>query len=326
MNQLFLILLCAFVSLRAAAQVRVEILSDQITFLPYEDLPITVRIINFSGQDLMLGQDDEWLKFSVQARDGFIVPKLSNVPVRTPFTVKSSEVGIRRVDLAPHFDLSRPGRYQIVANVKIPGWERDFQSLPKDIDITSGAVIWQQEFGVPGTGNPGGAPEVRKYALVQSNQLKETRLYLKLTDATGGVIYRIFPIGSLVSFGNPDKQIDVNGCLHVLHQYSARLFNYCVIKPNGQLQSRESYEITGSRPTLRNAENGSVQVIGGMLKQIPREAPLYPGSPAEEYRQGADQSAHAPVAPPATETKPAKEKKGKTSTKADKKKSESPKP
>lgn len=306
----------------AMAQIQVDVVTDQVTFLPHENLVVTVRITNFSGQELKLGEDDSWLRFGVQARDGFIVPKLSDVPVKTPFTVKPSEVGVRRVNLAPHYELTRPGRYQVIANVKLPGWDRDFQSPPKDFDITSGAVIWQQDFGVPGSTQSGG-PEIRKFALLQSNQLRETKLYFRLSDATGGDVYRIYPIGTLVSFGNPERQIDPQGNLHVLHQYSARLYNYVVITPDGVLKTRETYEITGSRPKLRGNEAGLVEVVGGMVKQPPREVPTLPGSPGEDYRQGNEAAAPAPA--PAPETKD--DKKGsKTKKKDSKPKKSEPKP
>ncbi len=267
-----LLLLGGLLVWSAHAQVRVEVVIDQETFLPHERINLAVRITNFSGQDLKLGEDDEWLKFGVQARDGFIVPKIDEVPVRTPFTVGTSEVGTRRVNLAPYFDLSKPARYRVVANVKIPGWNQSFQSPPKSFDITTGTVIWEEAFGVPGTGKDGAAPEVRKYALLRSTQPKATRLYFRLTDYTGRQVHRVYPIGNLVSFGSPDRQIDSESRLHVLHQYGARAFNYCVLSPDGDWLKQEDYDITTSRPTLRGVETGLVEVVGGLARR-PAGAP-----------------------------------------------------
>ncbi len=279
MKRLFFVLLGGLGMVCAHGQVRVEVVLDQETFLPHERINIAVRVTNFSGQDLNLGEDDEWLKFGVQARDGFIVPKIEEVPVKTPFTVKTSEVGTRRIDLAPFYDLSKPTRYQVVANVRIPGWNQTFQSTPKDFDITTGTVIWEEEFGVPGTGKNGSVPEVRKYALLRSTQPKATRLYFRLTDMTGRQVYRVYPIGNLVSFGNPDRQIDSESRLHVLHQYGARAFNYCVLSPDGDWVRREEYDITETRPTLRGVEGGLVEVVGGLVRRVPKAASVGPAVP-----------------------------------------------
>ncbi len=276
MKRFVLVLLCGLGMCGAHAQVRVEVLTDQETFLPHERINLAVRITNFSGQDLMLGEDDEWLTFGVQARDGFIVPKIEEVPVKLPFLVKTSEVGTRRLNLAPYYDLSKPARYRVVANVRIPGWNQSFQSTPKDFDIMTGTVIWEEEFGFPGSGKDGSAPEVRKYALMRSTQAKVTRLYFRLTDTSGRLVYRVYPIGNLVSFGNPDRQIDSESRLHVLHQYGARVFNYCVLSPDGDWLKREDYEITESRPTLRGVEGGLVEVVGGLARFVPKEAPVAP--------------------------------------------------
>ena len=53
----------------ASAQVTVEVTQDQDQFLPGEALTTAVRITNRSGQSLRLGEDNDWLVFSVQGRE-----------------------------------------------------------------------------------------------------------------------------------------------------------------------------------------------------------------------------------------------------------------
>ena len=64
-----------------SAQVTVELTLEQDQFLPAESLPLAVRITNRSGQNLRLGRGEDWLTFSVEAREGEVVPKLGEVPV-----------------------------------------------------------------------------------------------------------------------------------------------------------------------------------------------------------------------------------------------------
>src|SRR6059036_1830397 len=94
-----------------SAQVSVALALDQDQFLPGESLMVGVRITNFSGQTLHLGKDSDWLRFTVEGRDNYIVPRTGDVPVAGEFDVESSTVVTRRVDVAPYFALTKPGRY-----------------------------------------------------------------------------------------------------------------------------------------------------------------------------------------------------------------------
>src|SRR5882757_9697311 len=103
---LLCILLASIGSLRA--QVTVEVLTDQDQFLGGEAIPVGVRITNRSGQTLKLGREEGWLKFSIEARDGYVVLKNGDVPVAGEFTVESSERATVRVNLAPYFHFPKP--------------------------------------------------------------------------------------------------------------------------------------------------------------------------------------------------------------------------
>src|SRR5208282_5024636 len=99
----------------APAQVSVEVMLDQEQFLPSESVLVAVRVTNRSGQTLHFGANANWLTFSVESADGFVVSKNSDVPVSGEFDLDSSQMAIKRVDLAPYFALSRLGRYNIIA-------------------------------------------------------------------------------------------------------------------------------------------------------------------------------------------------------------------
>jgi hypothetical protein len=93
----------------ASAQVTVEVTLDQDEFLPGESLPVAVKITNQSGQPLHLGADTNWLTFSVESAEGFVVDKNAEVPVLGEFDLESSRMAIKRADLQPYFVVSKPG-------------------------------------------------------------------------------------------------------------------------------------------------------------------------------------------------------------------------
>jgi hypothetical protein len=259
-------ILSGMVLLRASAQLTVEISMDQDEFLPGEAVPLAVKITNLSGQQLHFGADPSWLTFSVESVDGLNVIKKSEVPVLGQFDLFSSQLGIKRVDIEPSFDISRIGRYKVTAYLHIKDWAVTVNSQPATFDVITGAKLWSQDFGVPSTN---GVPEMREFTLEKANYLREQlRLYVQLTDARESRVFKVFALGPMVSFGYPEEQIDRTSQLHVLWQTGGQSFSYCILSPDGVVLHRDVYDIFSSRPKLNVDDNGDVSVVGG-VKRVP---------------------------------------------------------
>ena len=259
----------------ASAQVTVTLTLDQDQFLPSESVPVAVHITNQSGQPLHLGADPDWLTFSVEAADDFIVVKNSDPPVQGAFELDSSQIATKRVDLQPYFDLKRPGRYRIIATVKIKDWNTDVTSSPRGIDVISGAKLWSQVFGVPlPAGVSNRPPEVRKYTLEEANYLhSQLRMYVQVSDESGATVFKVRPIGPMVSFSQPEEQLDRSSNLHVLYQSGAASFLYSVINPSGDMVRQEIYDYLNVRPRLAVGDDGSVTIFGGVRRVKPQDIP-----------------------------------------------------
>ena len=259
----------------APAQVSVEIVSDQDQFLPSESIPLAVRITNRSGQTLHLGADANWLTFNVESVDNFVVIKKSEVPVIGEFDLDSSQMAIKRVDLAPYFVLSQVGRYRVTATVRIKQWSAKAVSPAKDFDIIHGAQLWSQDFGLPvPAGATNRAPEVRRYTLIEANYLRsQLRLYVQVTGEAEAQIFKVSAIGPLVSFSQPETKLDRLSNLHVLYQSGAQAFTYAVVNPDGDVARQEIYDYVNSRPRLIVDTNGDAVVVGGVRRVKPGELP-----------------------------------------------------
>lgn len=264
----------------AAAQMVVEVTLDQPQFLPGETLMAAVRITNRSGQTLQLGGEADWLTFTVESRDGLVVSKNGEAPVLGEFTLETAKVATKRVDLAPYFSLTKAGRYRIIATVRIKAWGAQTASSPKDFDIINGSKFWEQDFGVPGSAAPGLPPETRKYALLQVTSLRsEIRIYARVSDPSEARLFRVCPLGSMVSFGRPEAQVDSQSQLHVLQQNGARSSLYSVINSDGAVVKRQFYDYLDARPHLKAGADGSISVAGGARRITPDDLP-------EEKREG----------------------------------------
>lgn len=269
--------LCALmvIPVVSRAQVTVEVVLEQEQFLGGEALPVAVRITNRSGQTLRMGNEPDWLTFSVESRDGFVVVKTDEVPVLGAFELESSKVATKRVNLSPHFVLPKQGRYNVTASVNIKEWNGQVASRPKSFDIIAGARLWSQDFGIPlSAGETNLAPEVRRFTLEQANYLKsQVRLYMRLTDVTGEKVFKVVPVGPMVSFGQPEAQLDKLSNLHVLYQNRARTFTYNVFNTDGDLVTRQTYDNFNSRPRLKADEAGKIGVTGGQRRATAGDVP-----------------------------------------------------
>ncbi len=263
---------------RAAAQVTVEVVLDQEQFLPSEAVPVAVKITNRSGQPLHLGAEANWLTFDVESADGVIVVKNAEVPVIGEFDMGSSQAATKRVDLAPYFGLTKPGRYRVIATVRIKDWRAETASQPKNFDVITGAKLWSQDFGVPiAAGATNRSPEVRKYTLQKANYLRgQLRLYVEVSDSAEAQVFKVVNIGKTVSFSTPETQLDRYSNLHVLWQSGAAFFTYAVVNPDGGLVRQEVYDYAapGARPRLNMTADGTVTVFGGVRRVQQEPMPM----------------------------------------------------
>jgi hypothetical protein len=304
MRSLALVLAALLPGAAAFAQVSVEVVMDQEYYLAHERCIAEVRITNFSGRPLPFSAEADWLDLAVESSDGYLVPKLAEIPAEEPFSVPSSARGKRRVDLAPCFDVHRPGRYQITAMVRLPGLSQEISSRPAFFHISNGVELWGQTFGVPAE-SPGKPVEVRRYALLQTNDRKRLALYVRITDESELRVHRVFALGALLSFGRPDAQVDRTGRLHVLFQTGARQFGYFIIRHDGEMLVRQMYQISAGHPRLRLMEGGEITVMGGFRVKSSYDLPTPP--PDEELLTPTpEESAALPTTrAPGSETPPA---------------------
>ena len=269
MKALFLTLGLALSAFLASAQVNVSLTLDQQQFLPSEDVPVYVHITNHSGQTLHLGADNAWLTFLLESDDGPVVVKKSDPPVFGPFDLGSSEVATKCVNLGPYFMLVREGRYKVTATVHIKDWSTDITSAPQGFDVIQGAELWSQSFGVPNPSAGNTPPDVRKYTLLEANYLRaQLRLYVQVSDESAHNVVRVNAIGPMISFGQPEAQLDPASNLHVLYQNGASTFTYAVVSPSGEITRRDVYDYVNVRPRLRQDDAGNISVFGG-VRRVP---------------------------------------------------------
>jgi predicted amidohydrolase len=264
-----LLFLLAAAAPHAQAQpngVTAELQLDQDQYLPDEDLQLKVRIVNRSGQPVVLGLDDQWITFDIMGDHGYVVPMLRIMPVKGPFTLLSGQAVTKEFNPTPYFGFRRAGHYSLTSIIKIAQWKQQVACKPVSFSVSEGiplANLGDLSFGVPPpTGVTNVAPEVRRYSLLRVTDMEQMKMYFRLTDY-GGRTLRVFPLARMVSFGDPEAQLDRANNLHVLCQSGARTFTYAVMDPNGSLLARQFHEYTRTRPSLHISDDGRIYVDGG---------------------------------------------------------------
>jgi len=114
----------------------------------------------------------------------------------------------------------------------------------------------------PPPGVTNALPEVRNYSLIKVAYLDGLKLYFRLTDSNGRTL-KVFPLSRMLSFSEPEAQLDRSNNLQVLMQTGAQTFTYSVINPDGRLLARQLHQYTMTRPELRATDDGTVFVAGG---------------------------------------------------------------
>lgn len=274
---LFLLALAPLWGLRG--QVTVELEFDKDFYIADEVMTASVRITNFSGRSLVFGQDNEWLRFLVEQEDGFLAKQKGVAPVAGEFEIPNASRGTRRVNLAPYYKMTLPGRYQVTASVFSQELDEVLRSSPVQVGIIRATTLWQKEFGIAVEEEGGKSSyEIRKYVLIRALNNNRLELYVRVASQDDSKVYGVFPVGNLVAFGSPEAQVDRQSRLHLLQQYGARSFRYLVVTPEGELKIRRRHDYTKSRPRLVRSEQHGIAVLGGIWVRTANDLPPLPDS------------------------------------------------
>jgi hypothetical protein len=99
-------------------------------------------------------------------------------------------------------------------------------------------------------------------------------MYVQVSDESERHIFKIRAIGPMVSFSQPEAQLDRLSHLHVIYQSGARAFTYSEVNPDGDLVRQEIYDYFNTRPRLHADDNGNITVLGGGRRVKPEGMPV----------------------------------------------------
>jgi hypothetical protein len=270
----------------AQAQIQVELKLKRLQYIAYEPVVATLIITNLAGRDVELHDDrgQHWFGFEVSGKEGQpIAPATPDAP-EPALKVEAGKTITRKINLTPIYPVHDLGTYHVRANVYFADLNKFFYSQPKVFEVTNARPIWQKTVGVPEGTSGGGS--VRTYSLLTNRFADHTSLYVRVENKDSGAVYATYSLGRIITFDEPQEEIDRANQLHVLHCAAPRTWAYSHVGLNGELLKQETFMETKSRPRLHHRADGAIAVSGGMLEApVPRAernaAPKLSTRPAE---------------------------------------------
>ena len=239
-------------------QLDVDIEMGRRQFIPYEAIPLSLRLTNRAGKELMLHGDgrNSWLNVMVTDQRGVSIAPFGGGNLS--FQAAKVPVGravAKQLDLNSLFPLSSYGKYTVYTVVRLPTGE-SFQSSRKSFDVTKGRVLYQQRVGL--------GAKARDYRLISFTPSRVAYLYFQAELVDERRVVLTYPIGELLQHANPQATVDKEGDLHVLYLAAPDRYVHVLINSEGKVSKRTIYQRGASGdPRLIAFGNGEVNVAGG---------------------------------------------------------------
>ncbi len=251
---------------RMQGQIQVDLKFPRLQFIAYEPVIATLGITNLAGRDVDLHDADgqAWFGFEVTGAEGQLIAPLKITGEQPPLKIEAGKRVTRKINLTPLYQVHDFGAYHVRAHIYFPDLSKFFYSQTKVFEVTDARPIWQKTVGIP-EGNPGPG-NVRTYSLLTNRFPDHTSLYVRVEDKDSGIVFATYSLGRILSFDEPQAELDRVNRLYVLHCASPRNWAYSQIGLNGELLAHSSFMETKTRPRLTHATDGEVTVRGGMLE------------------------------------------------------------
>ncbi|MFL6536642.1 MAG: hypothetical protein ACJ8JD_00475 [Chthoniobacterales bacterium] len=265
--KLFWVAICFFVATQVArAQIQVELKFKRLQYVAYEPVTAMLTITNLAGRDVDLHDvgTQRWFGFEVTGGEQQLLAPAS-LQSEPPLHIESGKTVSRKIDIATAYPVHDFGTYHVRANVFFADLNKFFYSEAKVFQVTNARPIWQKTVGVP-DGQPG-AGGTRTYSLLSNRFPDHTSLYVRVEDRNNSMVYSTYSLGRVISFEEPQVEIDRANQLHVLHCAAPRTWAYSHVGLNGELLKQSTFLQVKSQPHLRRASDGLVAVHGGVIDE-----------------------------------------------------------
>lgn len=221
-----------------------------------EPVKATVRIANYSGQDLDLSPGgNARLKFIVEDQPTATVAQTGQPLVSQIILIPAGDTRDVEVNLLTSYRLLKSQTYMLAPYVDFAG--QRFPASRQALEIQSGLELLKRTYGLPATG------AARVVSLRLITRERSDRIFIRIDNPATGFCFGVYELGRIIRFLPPELQKDADDAFHVLHQDAPDRFIHSVFSADGDALKTTYYSAQAGRIHLGISDHGTVDVIGG---------------------------------------------------------------
>ncbi len=248
----FMVLLwVGLLPLTGRGQIEVGCKLSASTYLAFEEIPVTVEIVNQSSRPLVIGGRDAeaYLSFDIRNNRSEGIERRSGSNM-SPITVPPRTTITHKLNLLQFYDMRKIGAYTLKARVE---WkDRYYYSANCYFDVIRGDVLARiiSEYEPSQT--------FRNYTLECINRDRMEIAFLRIDDDSA--CYGVIPLGKIIKLYKPVLIADADGVIHVLLHSGPAAFTEYVISADGNFLDQRVLETEDGMPAVTLDESGKVHV------------------------------------------------------------------
>ena len=248
---LFVWFAAGLAALPALGQLEVGCKLSESRYLAFEEIPVTLEIVNQASRELVIGGEkaEAYLSFDIRnnrsesiARHPDQALEIIRIPARSTVT--------RKINLLKYYDLRKIGAYTLRARVE---WkDKYYYSANGYFDViqgdTLGSIISEYD--------PDGS--FRTYTLETIQRDRMEMAFMRIEDENS--CYGVFPLGTIIKLYKPVMIVDSVGKIHVLTHAGPSTFVQYILSGDGSILDRRVLATEDGMPDMTIDEVGEVHV------------------------------------------------------------------
>ncbi len=247
---------CGWVSFSAQAQIEVTWSLKHNRTVLMEPILATVRIANYSGQDLDLTpRGNARLLFDVEDQPTSTVQSNGLPLVRRAVIIPSGDTREVDVNLLDAYRIIHGQSYMLTPFVEFDGIR--FFGPRLSLEVQPGIELLQRDVGMLSSG------DARSVSLRLIFRDRGDRLLFRIDNSSTGYCLGVYELGRVIRFYVPRLEQDRDRAFHVLHQSAPASFTHSVFDYNGVSRGVKIYVAQVGDIRLERTDDGEVKVVGG---------------------------------------------------------------
>lgn len=251
----FFFLLWCFTLPGLYAQVEVSTSLPANIFLKYEGIPLTMEIINRSGEKIVLKEEDSEDLILLRMRDlqNRAVPRTQKPVLAEPWIIENGETSTRTFDLAQLFTVHYAMSYRCLQDVKLAG--ESYTGIPKQFEVVNGLLEEKIKR----------RKQDRIFNLIGLHRGGRDELMMRITNYSETKVIATYYLERHLKHYDPHMKTDKNGKVATLHYLSPSRVVKCEFNPDGTPIGRTYYSASaGVAVRLYDQNDGGFVVQGAV--------------------------------------------------------------